>query len=175
MKRCPQCHFIYPDEDEICDFDQAPLVDTAESEIAAITNTPERPGLADLAATHSRKSEGGRTVALANRSGTRASARSRSLWSLLCSASANDSSTSCRTSKHQLHSTCRSTAFVPPSHQLKLSRRNLPSETNTKVSNANAKRPRPTAKASDQFLQAHGDNQQDRSKQVILLTTGGRL
>jgi hypothetical protein len=55
MKRCPQCEFIYPDRDDQCDFDQTPLVSVTESEIAAITNTPERPVLADLAATYSRK------------------------------------------------------------------------------------------------------------------------
>jgi len=54
MKRCPQCEFIYPDSDAVCDFDQASLVLVAESEIAAITNTPARPALSDLAATHSK-------------------------------------------------------------------------------------------------------------------------
>ena len=57
MKRCPQCQFIYPDSDSVCDFDQSTLVNAAESEIAAITNTPERPALADLAATHSKNFE----------------------------------------------------------------------------------------------------------------------
>jgi hypothetical protein len=57
MKRCPQCEFIYPDRDTLCDFDQTPLVPATESEIAAITNTPERPALEELAATHSRKLE----------------------------------------------------------------------------------------------------------------------
>jgi hypothetical protein len=57
MKRCPQCQFIYPDADKVCDFDQTPLVDATESEIAAITNTPERPALSELAATHSRNFE----------------------------------------------------------------------------------------------------------------------
>ncbi|PYS73403.1 MAG: hypothetical protein DMF69_04870 [Acidobacteria bacterium] len=57
MKRCPQCEFIYPDSDEACDFDQTSLVLVAESEIAAITNTPARPALSDLAATHSKKFE----------------------------------------------------------------------------------------------------------------------
>jgi len=57
MKRCPQCEFIYPDRDDQCDFDQTPLVSITESEIAAITNTPERPLLGDLAVTYSRKSE----------------------------------------------------------------------------------------------------------------------
>ena len=42
MKRCPECQFIYPDTDRVCDFDQSPLVEASESEIAAITNTPER-------------------------------------------------------------------------------------------------------------------------------------
>ena len=54
MKRCPQCEFIYPDADAVCDFDQTSLVLVAESEIAAITNTPVRPALAELAATHSK-------------------------------------------------------------------------------------------------------------------------
>lgn len=54
MKRCPQCEFIYPDRDEVCDFDLTTLVEASESEIAEITNTPERPKLSDLAATHSR-------------------------------------------------------------------------------------------------------------------------
>ena len=57
MKRCPQCEFIYPDADTVCDFDQTSLVLVAESEIAAITNTPVRPALAELAATHSKNFE----------------------------------------------------------------------------------------------------------------------
>jgi len=57
MKRCPQCEFIYPDSDAVCDFDQTSLLLVAESEIAAITNTPVRPALADLAATHSKNFE----------------------------------------------------------------------------------------------------------------------
>jgi len=57
MKRCPQCEFIYPDADAVCDFDQTSLVLVAESEIAAITNTPVRPALAELAATHSKNFE----------------------------------------------------------------------------------------------------------------------
>ena len=61
MKRCPQCEFIYPDRDAVCDFDQTSLVSATESEIAAITNTPERPSLAELAATHSRKFEARRS------------------------------------------------------------------------------------------------------------------
>jgi cytoskeletal protein RodZ len=43
MKRCPQCLFIYPDTDLVCDFDQTPLVAATEAEIAAVTNTPELP------------------------------------------------------------------------------------------------------------------------------------
>lgn len=61
MKRCPQCEFIYPDSDNVCDFDQTPLIAAEESEIAAITNTPARPALSDLAATHSRNFENRRT------------------------------------------------------------------------------------------------------------------
>jgi hypothetical protein len=57
MKRCPQCEFIYPDCDEVCDFDRTTLVEATESEIAQITNTPERPKLSDLAATHSQNVE----------------------------------------------------------------------------------------------------------------------
>ena len=57
MKRCPQCQFIYPDSDIVCDFDQTTLVATAEAEIAAITNTAARPALSDLAATHSKNFE----------------------------------------------------------------------------------------------------------------------
>jgi len=57
MRRCPQCQFIYPDTDRVCDFDQTPLVGATESEIAVLTNTPERPELSDLTATHSKKFE----------------------------------------------------------------------------------------------------------------------
>ena len=57
MKRCPQCEFIYPDADTVCDFDQNALVDASEAEIAAVTNTPERPALRDLAATHAKNLE----------------------------------------------------------------------------------------------------------------------
>jgi hypothetical protein len=53
MKRCPQCEFIYPDSDTVCDFDGTTLVEATESEIAQITNTPERPKLSDLAAKNS--------------------------------------------------------------------------------------------------------------------------
>jgi hypothetical protein len=33
MKRCPHCNFIFPDSDELCDFDRTPLVVIAENEI----------------------------------------------------------------------------------------------------------------------------------------------
>lgn len=35
MKRCPQCLFIYPENDERCDFDKTLLVAVADSEIDA--------------------------------------------------------------------------------------------------------------------------------------------
>jgi hypothetical protein len=54
MKRCPQCQFIYPDSDTVCDFDKTALIAVPESEIAAITDTTARPALADLAATSQR-------------------------------------------------------------------------------------------------------------------------
>ena len=56
MKRCPHCQFIYPDSDNVCDFDETTLVAATESEIAAITNTPPRLALTDLAATPSHRS-----------------------------------------------------------------------------------------------------------------------
>ena len=56
MKRCPHCQFIYPDSDNVCDFDETTLVAATESEIAAITNTPARLAPTDLAATHSHRS-----------------------------------------------------------------------------------------------------------------------
>jgi hypothetical protein len=43
MKRCPQCLFIYPENDERCDFDKTPLVPVADSEIdAAVKPSPQR-------------------------------------------------------------------------------------------------------------------------------------
>ena len=57
MKRCPQCEFIYPDSDAVCDFDQAFLMSVAESEVAAITNTPVRPELIEPPTTHSKNFE----------------------------------------------------------------------------------------------------------------------
>jgi len=66
MKRCPQCDLIYPDSDDVCDFDQSALVVAPESEIAAITNTPERPALSELATSHPKNFENlkGRRAAL---------------------------------------------------------------------------------------------------------------
>lgn len=72
MKRCPQCEFIYPDSDKVCDFDHTTLVEATESEIAQITNTPERPKLSDLASTHSQSFESrktGRALPIAAASG----------------------------------------------------------------------------------------------------------
>jgi hypothetical protein len=53
MKRCPQCQFIYPDSDELCDFDKTPLAFAAESEIEEATHPVQRPALSELAAAHS--------------------------------------------------------------------------------------------------------------------------
>jgi cytoskeletal protein RodZ len=56
MKRCPQCLFIYPDTDLVCDFDQTPLVVATEAEIAAVTNTPEISGPATALVAHKNQS-----------------------------------------------------------------------------------------------------------------------
>jgi len=37
MKRCPECLFIYPESDELCDFDKTPLVVVDDAEIDAAT------------------------------------------------------------------------------------------------------------------------------------------
>ena len=55
MKRCPQCFFIYPGTDSICDFDQTPLVSVTEAEIAAVTSTAE-PTLKNSTPSQNRKS-----------------------------------------------------------------------------------------------------------------------
>lgn len=39
MKRCPQCLFIYPESDQLCDFDNTPLVAIDEAELPA-ANAP---------------------------------------------------------------------------------------------------------------------------------------
>jgi len=56
MKRCPQCLFIYPDTDSVCDFDQRPLVAATEAEIAAVTNTAELPATKASTPNQNRKS-----------------------------------------------------------------------------------------------------------------------
>ena len=38
MKRCPQCLFLYPDSDELCDFDKTPLEVVDDAEIDRATN-----------------------------------------------------------------------------------------------------------------------------------------
>jgi len=40
MKRCPHCNFIFPDADELCDFDRTKLVAIAENEIDAKPAVP---------------------------------------------------------------------------------------------------------------------------------------
>jgi cytoskeletal protein RodZ len=36
MKRCPQCKFIYPDSDEVCDLDGTPLIAVTDAEVDAV-------------------------------------------------------------------------------------------------------------------------------------------
>ena len=43
MKRCPECLFIYPDNDTRCDFDSTPLVAVNEAELEAATGAPQTP------------------------------------------------------------------------------------------------------------------------------------
>jgi hypothetical protein len=52
MKRCPQCQFLYPESDERCDFDNTPLEEVDEAEIAAATGSdkPRRRRVAPVAA-----------------------------------------------------------------------------------------------------------------------------
>jgi hypothetical protein len=38
MKRCPQCLFLYPESDAVCDFDQTPLEVIDDAEIDRATN-----------------------------------------------------------------------------------------------------------------------------------------
>ena len=42
MKRCPECLFIYPESDELCDFDKTPLVVVNDAEIDAVTKPRKR-------------------------------------------------------------------------------------------------------------------------------------
>jgi len=41
MKRCPECLFIYPDADTLCDFDGTALVVVNEAELDAATTQPK--------------------------------------------------------------------------------------------------------------------------------------
>jgi len=52
MKRCPQCQFIYPDTDEVCDFDQTTLALVADSDIDSSAKVIDGPALAELAKAH---------------------------------------------------------------------------------------------------------------------------
>jgi hypothetical protein len=56
MKRCPQCLFIYPDADTVCDFDQTPLVGATEAEIDDATDATERTKSTDVGATRGSQS-----------------------------------------------------------------------------------------------------------------------
>ena len=42
MKRCPQCLFLFPDSDSLCDFDQTPLEHVDEATVDAATRRPKR-------------------------------------------------------------------------------------------------------------------------------------
>jgi len=175
MKRCPQCHFIYPNEDEICDFDQAPLVDTAESEIAAITNTPERPALADLATTHSRRFESQknrRTLPIAVALGLVLGLVVFGVYF-----AAHRQMTPQRVAEQANIKPAQPPVQLPsPSPAQTLETEPTP-ESNEKVSNAN---PKTTAAHSARGVgpvstSTQGTTSKTGSKQVIVLTTGGRL
>jgi cytoskeletal protein RodZ len=43
MKRCPQCLFLYPDSDEVCDFDQTSLEVVDDSALEAATTQKTSP------------------------------------------------------------------------------------------------------------------------------------
>jgi hypothetical protein len=49
MKRCPHCHFIYPDSDERCDFDKTLLVVVGDAEIDAATSPAAESSPANVA------------------------------------------------------------------------------------------------------------------------------
>ena len=179
MKRCPQCHFIYPDEDETCDFDQTPLVDAAESEIAAITNTPQRPVLADLAATHSRKFE--------SRKNRRALPIAVALGLVLGLVvfgvyfAVHRQMAPQRAAEQVKINSAQPVVQLPspspsPSPAQTLDTEPTP-ETNSKSSNANAKTS--TAHSATGVgpvsTSTPGTTNKTGSKQVIVLTTGGRL
>lgn len=42
MKRCPQCLFLFPDSDSLCDFDQTPLEHVDEATVDAATRPRKR-------------------------------------------------------------------------------------------------------------------------------------
>jgi hypothetical protein len=175
MKRCPQCHFIYPNEDEICDFDQAPLVDTTESEIAAITNTPERPALADLAATHSNRFESQknrRTLPIAAALGLVLGLVVFGVYF-----AAHRQMTPQRVAEQVNINPPQPPAQLPSPSPVQTLETEPTPETNAKVSNANAKTT--TAHSARGVgpvsTSTHGTTSQTGSKQVIVLTTGGRL
>jgi len=42
MKRCPQCLFLFPDSDSLCDFDQTPLEHIDDASVDAATRQPKR-------------------------------------------------------------------------------------------------------------------------------------
>ena len=50
MKRCPQCLFLYPDSDELCDFDKTPLEVVDDSALDAATRPAKRRSLPIAAA-----------------------------------------------------------------------------------------------------------------------------
>ena len=45
MKRCPQCLFIYPETDSLCDFDNTPLVVVDEAELESATSSAQPPAI----------------------------------------------------------------------------------------------------------------------------------
>jgi cytoskeletal protein RodZ len=45
MKRCPQCLFIYPETDSLCDFDNTPLVVVDEAELESATSSGQLPAI----------------------------------------------------------------------------------------------------------------------------------
>src|SRR5215470_15077125 len=50
MKRCPQCHFLFPDSDSQCDFDQTPLEHIDDASVEAAIRPPKRRALPIAAA-----------------------------------------------------------------------------------------------------------------------------
>ena len=178
MKRCPQCEFIYPDRDELCDFDQTPLVSVTEAEIAAITNTPERPALADLAATHSRKFDrrrSQRTLPIAAALGLLLSFISVAIYFAVHRYMASQRSGVVKSQAAD------SRNFAVPSPSPSTTIENAPllesvvaeekaPTTTSKVSTAH-----PTARVGPVSNGPPRTESESSSKSVILLTTGGRI